>query len=111
MKAHFDAGVAALQEADKLQATVAKAPAGEKVALQQQITDVRQKAVVSFQEAEKSADPKDPNMSLILGNLGAAYKAAGKYDEATDAFTRAIALKPDPGYYVGLAESQARSGK
>ncbi|MGH9858655.1 MAG: tetratricopeptide repeat protein, partial [Candidatus Acidiferrales bacterium] len=42
---------------------------------------------------------------------GAAYKAAGKYDEATDAFTRAIALKPDPGYYVGLAESQARSGK
>ncbi len=111
MKAHFDAGVAALQEADKLQATVGKAPADQKAALQQQIADSREKAVVSFQEAEKAADPKDTNMSLILGNLGAAYKAAGKYDQAIDAFTRAVALKPDPGYYVGLAESQARTGK
>ncbi|MGH9793531.1 MAG: tetratricopeptide repeat protein [Candidatus Acidiferrales bacterium] len=111
MKAHFDAGVLALQEADKLQATVAKTPADQKAALQQQIVDSRQKAVASFQEAEKAADPKDPNMSLILGNLGAAYKAAGQFEPAIEAYTRAVALKPDPGYYVGLAESQARSGK
>jgi tetratricopeptide (TPR) repeat protein len=111
MKASFDAGVLALQQADTLQSTLAKTPRDQKAAVQQQIADAHQKAVTSFQEAEKAADPKDANLALVLGNLGAAYKGAGQYEQSIDAYTRAIALKPDPSYYVGFAEAQARSGK
>ena len=111
MKAHFDAGVASMQGADQLQTQLAKAPADQKSALQEKIAEQRQSAITSFTQADQAVTDKDPNKSLILGNLGAAYKSAGKHEQAIEAYTRAVALKPDPGYYVGLAESQARAGK
>lgn len=111
MKAHFDAGVVAMQGADNLQSTLARTPADQKAALQEKIIAQRQTAIEQFTAAQEGLSEKDPNYSLILGNLGAAHKAAGQYEEAIGAYTRAIAAKPDAGYYVGLAESQARTNK
>lgn len=111
MKANFDAGVVSMQSADSLQAQLSRTPADQKAALQEKITEQRQSAITSFVAADAAVGEKDPNKSLVLGNLGAAYKSVGKYSEAIEAYTRAIALKPEPGYYVGLAESQARTDK
>lgn len=111
MKAHFDAGVAAMQAADDLQSKLARTPADQKAAVQQQIEEGRGKAIAEFEAAQQAVEEKDPNYSLILGNLGAAYKASGKYEESIQAYTRALAAKPDASFYVGLAESQARTNK
>lgn len=111
MKANFDAGVVSMQSADTMQAQLSRTPADQKAALQEKITEQRQSAITSFVAADAAVGEKDPNKSLVLGNLGAAYKSVGKYNEAIEVYTRAIALKPDTGFYVGLAESQARTGK
>ncbi len=111
MKARFDAGVLAMQTADDLKSTLAKAPADQKAVLQEKIASHRQAAIDDFTAATRGMTEKDPNFALIISNLGAAYKAAGKYEEAIGAYTRAIAVKPDPAYYVGLAESQASTNK
>lgn len=111
MKAHFDSGVAALQAADNLQASLGRTPADQRAAVQEQIAAKRQTAIDEFNAAQQGLDEKDPNFSLILGNLGTAYKSAGKYEEAIAAYKRALAVKQDAGYYVGLAESQARVGQ
>jgi tetratricopeptide (TPR) repeat protein len=111
MKAHFDAGVAAMQSADSLQNSLGRTPAEQKAAVQQQVAESRGKAIAEFEAAQLAVEEKDPNYSLILGNLGAAYKASGRFEESIQAYTRALAVKPDAGFYVGLAESQARTNK
>jgi len=111
MKARFDNGVAALQAADNLQASLSKTPADQKAAVQEQIAAKRQAAIDDFTAAQQGLDEKDPNFALILGNLGAAYKSAGKYEDAIVAYNRALAVQQDAGYYVGLAESQARQNQ
>ncbi len=111
MKAYFESGVAAAKQADELQSNLGKAPTDQKVTISQQLQDARQKAIAEFLSAERVADPQEPNRHLILANLGSAYKAAGQYEQAVDAYTRAVALKPQGNYIVGLAETQARLGK
>lgn len=111
MKTHFDNGVAALQAADNLQATLAKTPADQKAALQEQITAKRQTAIDEFTAAQQGLEQTDSNYALVLGNLAAAYKSAGMYEDAIAAYNRALAVKLDAGYYVGLAEAQARTNK
>lgn len=111
MKANFDKGVAALQAADSLQATLARTPADQRAAVQEQIAAQRQAAIDSFTAAQQGLDEKEPNYALILGNLASAYRAAGKHEEAIATYARALAIKQDAGFYVGMAESQARSNK
>jgi tetratricopeptide (TPR) repeat protein len=111
MKAQFDRGVAALQSADSLHSTLAKTPPDQRPALQEKIAAERQTAIDSFTAAQQGLNEKDPNYPLVLGNLATAYKASGKYEDAIAAYTRALAVKQDAGFYVGLAESQARTNK
>jgi serine/threonine protein kinase/Flp pilus assembly protein TadD len=55
-------------------------------------------AVAPLERAEKLA----PDSPLVLRNLGAAYYAVQRLDEATDTFQRALAIKPDPAVYSNL---------
>lgn len=111
MKEHFSAGRTALDQAKTMERDMGKAPEDQRDSMKQQMDQLQQTAISEFQAAEKVADAKEPNRHLILANLGASYEAAGNYEQAADAFQRAIALKPEANYYVGLANSLARLGK
>lgn len=111
MKQHFDAGVAALDQASTLKTNMAKAPADQRDALKQQVTDTANKAVTELEAAKTAAGEKDSNLNLIMARLGDAYEAAGRTDDAIAAYNQAIALKPVPGYYNNLGGILGRAGK
>jgi tetratricopeptide (TPR) repeat protein len=80
--------------------------------MRQQVAQLQQTAISEFVNAEKAAGAKEPNLHLVLANLGAAYESAGNYEQAAASFQRAIALKPDQANYnVGLANSLSRLGR
>ncbi|CAN5764951.1 hypothetical protein BH18ACI5_BH18ACI5_22360 [soil metagenome] len=58
----------------------------------------RPDAVAPLERAAKLA----PDSPLVLRNLGAAYYAVQRLDQATDSFQRALAIKPDPAVYSNL---------
>lgn len=112
MKAHFNAGQALLNQEKQAKDDLTKAPADQRDALKQKVTDLSTQAATEFQEAQKAAGEKDPNQALIWGNLGQAYDVAGRNDEAAQAYQQAINLKPDdPGYYNNLGNVLAKQGK
>ncbi|HXO04594.1 MAG TPA: hypothetical protein VN884_03065 [Candidatus Sulfotelmatobacter sp.] len=111
MKGHFDAGVAAMSEANDLQKQIRAASAGEKAPLQEKRTADCQKAITEFQQAEQGVGPKEVgNHATVWQDIGAADECVGHYDEAADAFQKAIDLKPQAGYYAGLSTNLANSG-
>jgi tetratricopeptide (TPR) repeat protein len=81
VKAAFDAGVAALAAKNY------------------------NEAVTQFQTAATA----DPSKDIIWGNLGMALSGAKKYDDAANAYKKAIELKPQGSYYnnLGLAYGNA----
>jgi len=112
MKAHFNAGQALLNQEKQTKDDLSKAPADQKDALKQKLTDLSNQAATEFQEAQKALAEKDPNQALVWGNLGQAYDVAGRNDEAAQAYQQAITLKPDdPGYYNNLGNVLAKEGK
>ncbi len=48
---------------------------------------------------------------MILATLGDAYETDNKCDQAADAYTKAVALRPDPSAYNNLGNCLARTGK
>jgi len=111
MKAHFDAGDVALNAARQTKADLAKAPADQRDALKQQMTDQAQKAVTEFEASKAAAPEKDSNLPLILGRLADAYEAAGRPDDAITTYKSAIELKPAANLYMNLGGVQGRAGK
>jgi tetratricopeptide (TPR) repeat protein len=111
MKAHFDAGAAALDQWKQAKAALPKAPADQKDALKQQATDLATKAVTELEASKAAAPEKDPNLPLILSRLGDAYEAAGRTDDAIAAYKSAIELKPSASIYLNLGGIQGRAGK
>ncbi len=111
MKGHFDAGTAALEQAKQLRAQIDKMPKDQQAASQGQLQDTAGKAVTEFQQALEGTAETDPNRNIVLARLGDAYETVGKYTEAADAYAKAVALKPDPGYYNNLGNCLARTGK
>lgn len=110
MKTHFDAGVAAMNDADQAKTQIQTAAADQHASLQERMKADYQTAVTEFEQAEQATPPKDvTNHALVLGNLGVAYERAGRYDDAAAAIQKAIALKPTAGYYVSLATDTAKS--
>lgn len=106
MKVHFDAGVAAMTDSTQLRQQLASAPADQKSALQDKLNTDAQTAVTEFQQAEQATNPKDvKNHALVWANLGQAYDAAGKYDDAANAYQKAIDLQPAAPYYTHLSTS------
>jgi tetratricopeptide (TPR) repeat protein len=111
MKVHFDAGVAAMNDANDLKTQIRTATADQKSALQQKRAGDCQTAVTEFSQAEQGVGPKDiKNHAMVLGNLGAADECAAKYDDAAASFQKAIDLQPAAGYYTGLATNDANAG-
>lgn len=112
MKTHFTAGVAALDLVKADREALRTASADQREAKKQKLSEDASKAVTEFQDAQKAAGEKDTNLNLILAKLGESYDAAGKNEEAAEAYRKAIALKPDvAGYYNNLGNVLARQGK
>jgi tetratricopeptide (TPR) repeat protein len=112
LKARVAAGDALIAQERQLKADLAKVPADQREALKQKLADVSNQAVTEFKEAQKTLGEKDPNAPLVFFKLGEAYDAAGRNEEAAEAYKQAIALKPEvPGYYNNLGNVLARAGK
>jgi tetratricopeptide (TPR) repeat protein len=111
MKTHFDAGIAALTQAQTAKTDMGKAPADQRDTLKAQVTDLSGKAVTELEAAKASAPEKDANLHLIWARLGDAYDVAGRPDDAANAYKQAVVLKPTPGYYNNLGGILGRAGK
>jgi tetratricopeptide (TPR) repeat protein len=110
MKAHFQAGVAAMADAATVRAQLKATPADQQ--LKDKLTADYQTAATEFQQAEQAADPKDiANHVTILGNLGLADEDLGKSEDAVAALQKAIDLKPTAALYTSLATNLAKAGK
>lgn len=111
MKAHFDAGIAAMNDINSVKQQLASAPADQKSALQDKLKADAQTAVTEFQQAEQGTSAKDvKNHALILANLGQAYDTAGSFSDAATSYQKAIDLQPQPTYYVSLSTALAKAG-
>jgi tetratricopeptide (TPR) repeat protein len=111
MKAHFDAGIAAMNDSAQVRKDLAAAPADQKQALQDKLKADGQTAVTEFQQAEQGASPKDAkNHALIWANLGQAYDTAGNFSDAAGAYQKAVDLQPQANYYVSLGTALAKAG-
>jgi len=112
MKEHFDAGVAALDQAKQLQQQMARTPREQRAPLEQRVAQFSETAVASFQNAEKTVAADDPNLHIILAKLAESYEVSGKMDEAVATYQRAVALKPEmAGYANNLGNVLAKQGK
>jgi tetratricopeptide (TPR) repeat protein len=110
MKAHVDAGIAALTDADDLKKQLKTAPADQKSALQDKINADYQTAITELQTAEQGVGAKDTkNHAVILSNLAIAENLSGHYDESISTYQKAIELNPQAGYYAGLSQALANS--
>lgn len=110
MKTHFDAGVAAMNDANDVAKQIKTAAADQKAALQQKRASDCETASNEFKQSEQGVGPKDVNNhAMVWGNLGGAYECAGKFDDAAAAFQSAIDLKPQANYYVGLSTNIAKA--
>lgn len=111
MKEHFEAGVVALDLAKQSKDKLGKAPADQRDALKQEVSESSNKAITEFEAAKAAANEKDPNLQLIMARLGDAYDAAGRNDDAIAAYKRAIELKPSFAYYNNLGGIYGRANK
>jgi tetratricopeptide (TPR) repeat protein len=110
MKVHFDAGVAAMTDANDVTKQLKTASADQKAGLQQKRTADCETAANEFKQAEQGVTAKDVNNhSMIWGNLGTADECAGHFEDASAAFQSAIDLKPQPAYYIGLSTNLAKA--
>ena len=111
MKVHFDAAVAALDQAKAKRAEVDKLPKDQQTAMQSQVQQPAATAATEFQAALEGTPDTDPNRAVLYARLGEAYEISGKYPDAASAYEKAVAIKPDPGSYNNLGNSLARTGK
>jgi tetratricopeptide (TPR) repeat protein len=111
LKAHVEAGVAALAQGDTLQKQLRAAPADQKAAIQSHLNTSYQTAINEFQQAEPLVGPKDiKNHAVVWANLGQAYSAAARYDDAANAYQKAIDLNPEVADFLNLSLVQAHLG-
>jgi tetratricopeptide (TPR) repeat protein len=112
MKEHFAKGVALLDQERAAKAEVSKAPADQRDAAKAKVADLGNQAIVEFQDAQKAAPEKDPNLHLFWARMGEAYDLAGRNDDAINAYQQAVAAKPDnASYYNNLGNVLGRAGK
>jgi tetratricopeptide (TPR) repeat protein len=111
MKQHFDAGNTALDQAKQLRTQIDKMPKDQQAASQGQIDQATGTAVNEFNAALEQTNETDPNRNIVLARMGEAYEIDNKYSDAATAYSKAVALKPDPSYYNNLGNSLARTGK
>src|SRR5208282_2692313 len=110
MKAHVDAGVAALNDSDDLRKQLKAATADQKPAIQDKLNAAYQTAITELQQAEQAVGAKDvKNHAVIWSNLGVAYTLSLRYDDSVNAYQKAVDLNPMPSYYNGLSSAEANA--
>ena len=103
--------MAALAKGGCLEKQRRTAPADQKAAIQGQLNTSYQTAITEFQQAEPLVGPKDAkNHAVVWANLGQAYSAAGRYEDASNAYQKAIELNPEVADYLNLSLAQAHLG-
>ncbi len=108
MKAHFEAGLAAMDDSNTLRTQLAATPAADKGPIQDKLNDDYKTAIGEFQQAQQADPPTDvKNQAVIWANLGKTYDYAGQYDDAINAYQKAIAVQPAPVYYTNLSKDMA----
>jgi len=109
MQTHFNAGRAALDQYDALHKQLLAASADQRGPIQDQINQGSQTAITELQLAEQGVQAKDvKNHAIVWASLALAYDHAEKYDDAVNAYQKAIDLQPDPSYYLNMSTAQAR---
>jgi len=112
LKAHYDAGLAAITAVKAEQAQLAQTPKDQQGPIQDKINQDGTTAVTELSAAEGLMKPEDPNRAIILSRLGEAYEAMGKWQEAADTYQKSIAAKPDvAANYNNLGNDLAKLGK
>jgi tetratricopeptide (TPR) repeat protein len=111
MKARFDAGLAALEQAKATRMQMDRLPRDQQAPLQGQFAQSSGLAVTELSAALEVLAPTDANRGLVLARLGEAYELTGKFTEAASTYQQAVASKPDPASYNNLGNSLARTGK
>jgi tetratricopeptide (TPR) repeat protein len=115
LKAHYDAGLQAIDAMKAAQAELAKIPKDQKdqqAAAQQKINDAGSTAVTELTAAQQAMKQDDPNRAIVLSRLGEAYESMNKWQEAADTYQQSIAMKPDvAANYNNLGNDMAKLGK
>ncbi len=110
LKAHFGAGVAAMNDAKAVKTQLQASPADQ--SLKDKLAADYQTASTEFKQAEQAAGTKDvANHALAWANLGAAQEGLGQWADSADSFQHAIDLKPNASYYTAEATNLAKAGK
>jgi tetratricopeptide (TPR) repeat protein len=108
-KAHIDAGLGAMYDSSALRKQLTAASASQKGPLQERLKADYQIAIREFQLAEQRDSSASVNThATILSHLAEAYLYNGQYDAATNAYQKAIELRPEPVCYQNMGEAQAR---
>ncbi len=104
MKAHFDAGMAAMNDSTTLRTQLKTAPADQQSGIKDKLNTDYQTAIAELQQAEQGVIAKDTKThAIVWSNLGQAYEFAGRYAEAAAAFQKAADLQPQASYYDHLS--------
>ena len=121
IKTHFDAGAAALTQFQQVRADMLKTPADQRGPLKDQLTQLSDTAVTEMQAALAGVKEGDANRAVVLARLAEAYDDQSKYEDSAATYQKAIAATPpgangapNPslgGYYMNMANAQARAGK
>ena len=111
VKAHVEVGLGAMYDSDTLRTQLASTPGDQKGPIQDKLNSDYQTAIREFQQAEQAESPSNvKNLAGIWARLGDAYDYAGQYDDAINAYQKAVALQPEVAYYQNLSKAQASSG-
>ncbi len=94
LKAHFDSGVAALDQAKAVRSEMQRTPADQRAPMRQKFNDLSGTALNELQAAEKAAGEKDPNRHIVLAKLGEAYETVGRNEDAAAAYQKSASLDP-----------------
>jgi len=112
LTAHFNAGKAALLQAQELRKQELHSPADQKESFQSKIAPIATQAITEFQKALELVGAVDEDRRSIYGLVGDAYETMGKYDDEAQALQKAAEINPPAaGYYNNLGNALAKAGK
>jgi len=102
LKAHYDAGLQAIDAMKAAPAEMAKIPKTKRTSWQppNRDSDAGSVAVTELGAAEQLMKPDDPNRCDVLSRKGEAYESMSSGRKRTDTYQQSIAMKPDvaPNY-------------
>jgi tetratricopeptide (TPR) repeat protein len=112
LKAHVDAGIAALTQEQAVRKEINAAPADQRQALQDKLDPLANSAIDEFKQALATLQPAEVNnLATVLNDLGTVCDVAGRYDDAAQYYQQSATTKPDAGTYNNLGIDLAKGGK